>query len=46
MLERRIELDRLASLGIAVVGWSGPRSLDQVLRDLTRRSAAPRLVPR
>lgn len=43
MLQRRLERDQMASLGIPVVTWSGPHSLDQVLRDLTRRSTAPRL---
>lgn len=43
MLQRRLERDQMASLGIPVVTWTGPHSLDQVLRDLTRRSAVPRL---
>lgn len=43
MLQRRLERDQMASLGIPVVTWSGPHSLDQVLRDLTRRTTAPRL---
>lgn len=46
MLERRLELDRLASLGIPVVPWTGPHSLDQVLLDLSRRARTPRLVAR
>ncbi len=46
MLQRRIELDRLAALGIPVVEWTGPHALDQVLRDLTRRRSTPRLVAR
>lgn len=46
MLERRLELDRLASLGIPVVSWTGAHSLDQVLRDVGRRSTRPRVVPR
>ncbi len=46
MLQRRVELDRLASLGIPVVTWTGPHALDQVLRDLTRRRSTPRLVAR
>lgn len=46
MLQRRVETTRLASLGIPVVPWAGAHSLDQVLRDLTRRRASPRLVAR
>ena len=46
MLERRVELDRLASLGVPVVTWSGPHSLDLVLRDLSLRPTRPRLVVR
>lgn len=46
LLERRLELDRLASLGVPVVPWSGARSLDVVLRDLSLRPTRPRLVTR
>jgi uncharacterized protein (DUF58 family) len=46
MLERRLELDRLASLGVPVVEWSGAHSLDIVLRDLSLRPTRPRLVAR
>lgn len=46
MLERRLELDRLASLGVPVVRWAGPHSLDVVLRDLSLRPTRPRLVAR
>lgn len=46
MLERRLEMDRLASLGVPVVRWSGPHSLDLVLRDLSLRPTRPRLVAR
>ena len=46
MLERRLELDRLAALGVPVVRWSGPQSLDRVLRDLSRQRSVPRLVVR
>ena len=46
MLQRRVEMTQLASLGIPVVPWAGAHSLDQVLRDLTRRRATPRLVVR
>lgn len=46
MLERRLELHRLTALGVPVVRWSGPQSLDRVLRDLSRRRAVPRVVLR
>lgn len=46
MIERRLELDRLATLGVPVVRWSGPHSLDVVLRDLSLRPSRPRLVAR
>ncbi|MDZ5622977.1 DUF58 domain-containing protein [Nocardioides bizhenqiangii] len=46
MLQRRVETTQLASLGIPVVPWAGAHSLDQVLRDLTRRRATPRLAVR
>lgn len=45
-LEREVELRRLANAGVPVVTWHGPGSLDQVLRDLGRRAAAPRMGPR
>ncbi len=45
-LERRLELDRIASFGIPVVPWAGRGSLDQVLLDLSRHASAPRLVRR
>ena len=45
-LERDRELRALRRLGVPIVGWRGPGSLDQVLRDLGRHGAAPRLVRR
>lgn len=45
-LERANDLRELTSRGIPVVEWRGPGSLDLVLRDLGRRSAAPRLARR
>jgi len=44
LLERGIELARLRSLGIPVIAWTGPASLDQVLVHLAHRSPARRLV--
>lgn len=46
MVERRLELDRLASLGVPVVTWSGPHSLDIVLSDLSLRPTRPQLRAR
>lgn len=46
MLERRVELERLAALGIPVVHWTGAHALDLVLRDLSRRAAIPRMAAR
>ena len=37
-------IDLLSS--IPVVEWRGPGSLDQVIRDVSRRAAAPRMVVR
>jgi uncharacterized protein (DUF58 family) len=46
LLERERELRRLQEVGVPIVPWRGPGTLDQVLRDLGRRAAAPRLVRR
>lgn len=46
MLERRVEIAQVTSAGIPVVDWRGPGSLDQILRDVGRRAAAPRLAHR
>lgn len=43
LLERRRELRLVQELGVAVVRWQGPGSLDQFLRDAVRRTAAPRI---
>lgn len=42
-LERRRETRRIQRIGIPVVAWRGPGSLDQFLRDAARRAAAPRI---
>jgi uncharacterized protein (DUF58 family) len=42
LLERSADIRRLNAVGVPVVPWRGPGSLDTVLRDLTRRSHAPR----
>jgi hypothetical protein len=36
----------MTALGIPVVTWAGPQSIDRVLRDLTRRAAVPRMARR
>ncbi len=46
MLERSVEISQVTSAGIPVVDWRGPGSLDQILRDVGRRAAAPRLAHR
>jgi uncharacterized protein (DUF58 family) len=45
-LERDTELRELTRRGVPVVSWHGPGSLDVVLRDLGRRSGAPRMARR
>ncbi|MGB0112697.1 MAG: DUF58 domain-containing protein [Ilumatobacteraceae bacterium] len=46
LLERRRELRHVLATGIPVVEWRGPGSLDQVIRDVSHRSSAPRMVRR
>lgn len=46
MLERERDLRRLQEVGVPIVPWRGPGTVDQVLRDLGRRAAAPRLARR
>ncbi|GAA1903848.1 DUF58 domain-containing protein [Lapillicoccus jejuensis] len=43
---RSAQLDRLFDLGVPTVPWRGPGSLDAVLRDLSRRTRAPRVARR
>ncbi len=43
ILERRRELRLAQEHGVVIVRWLGPGSLDQFLRDVARRSAAPRV---
>jgi uncharacterized protein (DUF58 family) len=46
LLEREHEMRRAREAGVPIVPWSGPGTLDIVLRDLGRRSRAPRVVSR
>jgi uncharacterized protein (DUF58 family) len=46
LLERRRELRSIQHVGVPVVQWRGPGSLDQVLRDLSRHAATPRMARR
>ena len=46
LLERRREIRTIEVVGVPVIAWRGPGSLDQFLRDLARRASAPRLVRR
>jgi uncharacterized protein (DUF58 family) len=43
LLERRREIRRVQQVGVPVVRWLGPGSLDPFLRDVARRSSAPRI---
>jgi uncharacterized protein (DUF58 family) len=46
LLERSREMTRARQAGVPIVPWAGPGTLDLVLRDLGRRSRAPRVVSR
>jgi uncharacterized protein (DUF58 family) len=46
LLQRDAEVRAVAGLGVPVVAWRGPGSLDQVLRQVSRRARAPRLAAR
>ncbi|MGH3460213.1 MAG: DUF58 domain-containing protein [Kribbellaceae bacterium] len=43
LLERQGEIERLGDLGVPTVAWSGAGTLDEVLRNASRLSAAPRV---
>jgi len=45
-LEREREIRKVLSAGVPVVQWRGTGSLDQMLRDLGQRAAAPRMAHR
>ena len=46
LMEREREMLRAREAGVPIVPWAGPGTLDLVLRDLGRRSRAPRVVSR
>lgn len=46
LIEREAVATRLAALGIPVVPWRGPRTLDEVLRRLARAARLPRVRSR
>jgi hypothetical protein len=43
LLDRGHLLAQLAGAGCPVVSWDGPRTLEEVLRRLARRSQLPRV---
>jgi len=43
-LERENAIGALREHGVPVVAWAGAGSLDQVLRDVSRLAAAPRVL--
>jgi hypothetical protein len=46
LLEREVLIDRVRRAGVPVARWSGPGTLDEVLRDLGRRARQPRMAHR
>ena len=44
--ELAVIVGRAAEAGVPIIPWRGPGSLDTVLRGVTRRSRAPRMVSR
>jgi len=46
LLDREREARRCADMGVPVLRWQGPGSLDAVLRGVGRRARAPRVVAR
>jgi uncharacterized protein (DUF58 family) len=46
LLERQREVRAVQQAGVPVIPWRGPGSLDPFLREIARRSAAPRLARR
>lgn len=46
LLERRREVRLVQQVGVPVIAWHGPGSLDPFLREIARRSSAPRMARR
>ncbi len=46
LLERRVEMRAVQRVGVPVLGWDGPGSLDPFLRQVARRASAPRMARR
>jgi uncharacterized protein (DUF58 family) len=46
LLEREVLIVRVRRAGVPVARWSGPGTLDEVLRDLGRRARQPRMAHR
>jgi uncharacterized protein (DUF58 family) len=46
LLERRREVRLVQQVGVPVIAWRGPGSLDPFLREIARRSSAPRMARR
>lgn len=46
LLERQREVRSIQRVGVPVATWAGPGSLDPILREIARRSSAPRLARR
>jgi uncharacterized protein (DUF58 family) len=46
LLERRREVRVIEQVGVPVIVWRGPGSLDPFLREIARRAAAPRMARR
>lgn len=46
LLERRREVRLVQELGVPVIAWRGSGSLDPFLREIARRSSAPRMARR
>lgn len=46
LLERRREMRSVERVGVPVIAWRGPGSLDPFLREIARRASAPRMARR
>ena len=46
LLERQREVRSVQNVGVPVIAWRGPGSLDPFLREIARRAAAPRMARR